>query len=1066
MSKTEGTTSRGEFDDLVNTLYVKDDETSYEKVFSSHNSSPRYKNSQPPLFKVRINDVNTKMIGDTGATCSCINKSTFSGIQKVNPLRMEKTKTIIRSFGKESIKPLGKITVLLEGNKRYFTESIYIMPNDSFDNILSKDASVSLGFIEIHNEVKPEKPVLKINSTTENASLDVLLDKYSNIFEGDGLLKGYTHKLHIDEKVIPVAQRLRRYPLNLRKQINEELHKLQEKDFIEPVNKPSKWISNLVIVPKKDGSVRACLDARAPNKAIKRQTHPIPTLESIIDDLAGARYFSKIDLRSAYCQILLDEPSRELTTFITEKGMYRYKRMVFGLTSASEDFQRLMEHCFSNLPGVKNISDDMIIYSQTIEEHFERLEKLFERAFQLGLRFNLKKCAFLQDEISFFGIVVGKNGVSKDPSKVEALKNAPFPKNTTELKSFLGLATFCSRFVPDFSTATAPLRDLLKKNAVFKWSSVHEKAFAELKHTISDNTTLSFFDLNKHCTLVSDASDHGLGAVLLQENDGIQRAVAFASRSLTGQEKKYAVTERECLALIFAVTKFHNYIFGKRFTAIVDHKPLESLINNVNKRAGARIERWNLTLQNYDFNVVHKPGCENIADCLSRMTRETDFSTEDFDTFDDLHINAVTSNAVPDSMTLDEVRSASLKDDVVKAVITAVETDNWKNENTNSFKDIKHELSVTDGILLKCNQIVLPKTLQRQAIDIAHQGHLGIHKTKALLREKVYWHSLNKDVKETVGACFACQAVVSNPTGPEPLQPSPLPTAPWAEISTDFHGPLPSGEKLFVIIDEYSRFPMVYIMKSTTAERVINKLNSVFAVFGFPNSLKSDNGPPFDARAFGDFLKSKGIYHRRITPEYPQANAKCERFMRVIGKTLKTAKIEGKPWKLELDKLLLSYRNSPHSSTGFSPSLLFFNRETKTGLPQFTKPITYEFHVKARNNDNEKQQKAKQDFDKRFKTTETDINIGDPVLLKQRKRNQLSSYYSPQKFTVVAKKGSMITIEGEDGSSYARNARAIKKLKLPNNDTNTKNEHEITRKHVKVDTKRKTYPRRVRKPIW
>ena len=403
------------------------------------------------------------MIGDTGATCSCINKSTFSGIQKVNPLRMEKTKTIIRSFGKESIKPLGKITVLLEGNKRFFTESIYIMPNDSFDNILSKDASVSLGFIEIHNEVKPEKPVLKINSTTENASLDVLFDKYSNIFEGDGLLKGYTHKLHIDEKVIPVAQRLRRYPLNLRKQINEELHKLQEKDFIEPVNKPSKWISNLVIVPKKDGSVRACLDARAPNKAIKRQTYPIPTLESIIDDLAGARYFSKIDLRSAYCQILLDEPSRELTTFITEKGMYRYKRMVFGLTSASEDFQRLMEHCFSNLPGVKNISDDMIIYSQTIEEHFERLEKLFERAFQLGLRFNLKKCAFLQDEISFFGIVVGKNGVSKDPSKVEALKNAPSPKNTTELKSFLGLATFCSRFVPDFSTATAPLRDLLKK---------------------------------------------------------------------------------------------------------------------------------------------------------------------------------------------------------------------------------------------------------------------------------------------------------------------------------------------------------------------------------------------------------------------------------------------------------------------------------------------------------------------------------------------------------------------------------------------------------------------------
>ena len=583
-------------------------------MFSSYHNTK----SCPPKFLINIHDVKVKMIGDTGATCSCINKSTFLQIQKkYRNIKIDRTKTTIKSFGNESIKPFGKINVLLEGNKRFSVENIYIMPNDSFDNILSKNASVSLGFIEIHNELN-DKQVFRMSTGKE--SLDDLLNKYHKIFEGDGLLKNYNHKLYIDKNVAPVAQRLRRYPLNLRNKINEELEKLLSKDFIEPVDKPSEWISNLVITPKKDGSVRLCLDARMPNKAIKRKTYPIPTLESVIDELEGAKYFSKIDLRNAYCQILLDEKSRELTTFITEKGMYRYKRMIYGLTSASEDFQKLMEHCFSNLPGVKNISDDTIIYSKTTEEHFERLEKLFERTEKLGLRFNLEKCAFLQKEISFFGVRVGENGVSKDQLKVEALRTAPSPRNSTELKSFLGLASFCSRFVPDFSTATGPLRDLLKKNTPFKWTRIHEKSFIYLKEKLCDTTSLSFFNLNKPCSIISDASDHGLGAVLLQEENGVQRPIAFASRSLSDQEKKYAATERECLALVFAVSKFHNYLFGRKFTAYVDHKPLESLVKNANKRASARIERWNLILQDYDFDIIHKPGWENIADCLSRMT--------------------------------------------------------------------------------------------------------------------------------------------------------------------------------------------------------------------------------------------------------------------------------------------------------------------------------------------------------------------------------------------------------------------------------------------------------------
>jgi len=240
--------------------------------------------------------------------------------------------------------------------------------------------------------------------------------------------------------------------------------------------------------------------------------------------------------------------------------------------------------------------------------------------------------------------------------------------------------------------------------------------------------SLSFFNFS--CTVVSDASDHGLGAVLLQEENGVQKPVAFASQSLSPQEKKYATTERECLALVFAITKFHNYLFGKKFTAIVDHKPLESLISNVRKRASARIERWNLVLQNYNFQIIHKPGRENIADLLVPHDLNDSGATNDTNSY----VNFIVTNALPISVTLENVKEASANDVAIKAVTRALETGDWSDDNTALFREVKHELSVNDGILLKCNQIVLPTTLHRQAVDIAHQGHLGIQKSKALLR--------------------------------------------------------------------------------------------------------------------------------------------------------------------------------------------------------------------------------------------------------------------------------------------------------------------------------------------
>ena len=930
------------------------------------------------------------------------------------------------------------------------------MSNNSFENIMSKDTCVQLGYIQIKGEkqVHVLKDSQKQNNNTE---LNSLLQKYDDIFKGDGRLKNYQHHIYSDPAVKPVAQRLRRYPYHLKDQINAELDKLLERDFIEKVEGPAEWISNMVVVPKKvPGSIRLCLDARPPNTAIKRQTYPIPPIESILDDLNGARYFSKIDLKNAYCQIELDEQSRDITTFISERGLLRHKRLIYGLNCASEDFQRIIEQSFSGLIGVKNISDDTVIFSKTIHEHMARLEALFQRTRELGLKFNLDKCCFLMHEISFFGLIVGRDGVKMDPSKVDALKSSRSPSSASELKSFLGLATFCSRFIPNFSTLTGPLRELLKLNVTFKWTEIHEKAFNNLKYMLSSHTCLTYFDTTKTCKLITDASDFGVGAVLIQTHNGCDKPIAFASKSLTILEKKYTTTEKECLALVFGIQKFHNYLFGKPFIAYVDHKPLESL-NNCNKRAGARIERWLMILQSYQFTVVHKPGSENIADCLSRLICNVTSSQQ---TCTDEYVNFLTGACIPKSMSLEQVRVESVNDPVLISLRHSMDTGNWNGETVKPYKQFSDQLTELDGIVLKENRIILPQSLQKCAVHIAHQGHLGENKTKALLRSKVFWPSLSKDVNSMITTCLACQAVI-DVNKPEPLKVSPLPKAPWSEISADFHGPLRSGEKLFVILDEYSRFPIVHIMKSTNAERVITKLEETFSVFGYPDQLKTDNGPPFESDSFREYMKDKAIRHRRITPEHPQSNAKCERFMRVIGKCLKTADIEGKDWRKELEKLLFSYRNSPHTTTGYSPSLLFFSRPIKTGLPEIIKPLNYDFHRTARQNELTSQRTMERNFNTHFKPKHSDINIGDMVLLKQRKRHQLTPKYSPIKFAVIHKKGSAITVRGENGSIYTRDVSTAKHFR-----ENSQNDYQAqdnqNNHHI---PNQKVYPRRNRKPV-
>ena len=368
------------------------------------------------------------------------------------------------------------------------------------------------------------------------------------------------------------------------------------------------------------------------------------------------------------------------------------------------------------------------------------------------------------------------------------------------------------------------------------------------------------------------------------------RIVQFASRALSAVEQRYSQTEREALAITWACEHFHIYIFGAPFTVFTDHKPLTSIFNNTRSQLSARIERWVLRTQTYDMTVIYIPSHDNPADYLSRHPTHQPPSDREQKIAEE-YINYILSTSNPKAMTIDEVATKTAKDKTLTIVIQAILTNKWQCVEDGIDKATFHTLHANraklslahkDSIILKGHWIVLPEALQNRAVKIAHAGHQGIVKTVALLREKVWFKNMQPLVEENIKNCHTCQISTHKPTR-EPLQMSPLPAAPWAEVSADF-GHLQNGKYLLVVTDDYSRYVVVDILDSISTTSVIPRLDKIFAEFGVTVSLKTDNGPPFNSHEFKTYASITGFRHRRITPLWPQANGETERFMRTVKK--------------------------------------------------------------------------------------------------------------------------------------------------------------------------------------
>ena len=467
-----------------------------------------------PYVDVKINNANMKLLVDSGSSVNILDETGYSkvGKPKINPKQRDGGKLV--PYGEGKITVLGTCNLKMETDKAYDVVRFYVVRGNS-GSLLGFPTADQLNIIKVVNKVEGTDGKVE--------------DDFPQLFHGIGKLKDRQVKIHIDTSVNPVAQKPRRTPFHLRGKVEKELDELLKLDIIEKVEgEPTPWVSPIVTPPKKDGKeIRLCVDMREANQAVKRERHTMPTIEELILDMNGAKVFSKLDLRSGYHQLELHPESRYITTFSTHKGIYRYKRLNFGISSASEIFHETIRQVIQDITGARNISDDIVVYAENREKHDAALRKVLERLQESGLTLNAKKCIFRTNRISFFGVVFGENGISPDPAKVKAVHDFDHPQNVKDLRSFLGLTNYCARFIKDYAKMCQPLRELTHKDKAWEWTDDCEKSFKMLKAKLCGDTVICYYDPSKPVSVQVDASPVGLGAVLVQETD----IVCYASRA-------------------------------------------------------------------------------------------------------------------------------------------------------------------------------------------------------------------------------------------------------------------------------------------------------------------------------------------------------------------------------------------------------------------------------------------------------------------------------------------------------------------------------------------------------
>jgi hypothetical protein len=754
-------------------------------------------------------------------------------------------------------------------------------------------------------------------------------------------------------------------------ELKKQLTELEAAGFIRPSKSP--FGAPILFVKKKDGTMRMCVDYRALNRITVKNSYPLPRVDELFDRLQGARFFSKIDLRSGYHQIRIAPEDVPKTAFRTRYGHYEFLVLPFGLTNAPATFMHLMHQALRPLLDECALVflDDILIYSKTLEEHKQHVRRVLDALREQKLFAKESKCEFFKHEVEFLGHIVGREGVRMMEDKVEAVRAWPTPRSVRDVRAFLGTAGYYRKFIRDFSAIAAPLSELTKDNVKFEWTAPHEQAFSHLKAAIAQGPVLILPDPSLPFVVHTDASGFAVGAVLQQDQGKGLQPIAFLSKKMADAETRYPVHEQELLAIIQALTAWRHYLHGSKFVVRTDHKSLQFF--QTQPMLSGRQARWKDVLANFDFDIEYVEGKANVvADGLSRRSDHHQLAAlggqsgggdrtrpsrapvvrarqnrAAFQAQQIFHLDAaptpkkaVTFTLSAQGRLLADIKEAAQSDPAYRAALAS--------KQQRDATAPSPQLLVRRGLVYLGNSdrlyipadAALRTRLLHECHDVPTAGHLGKDKTLEQIKRRFYWPRMDADVLQYVRTCDACQRnKPSQQATAGLLQPLPIPDHPWQQVTMDLITQLPKSRQgndaIVVFVDKLSKMVHLAATKTAVTAPQLAEIfwTTVVRHHGLPSSIVSDRDPRFTGHFWRTLWKCLGTQLTMSTAFHPQTDGQTERANRTLEEMLRSyVSFQQKDWDEHLVAAELAFNASKHASTGFTPFYLNGGREVSVPL--------------------------------------------------------------------------------------------------------------------------------------